>query len=85
MLFSQHDLYDVIDAGKTLEDVLKPPRNDFEFEQKVALLDDLVEIVNNDDHHPLAPLARVIGNLVSEYETLYTPKNYPAEPLLYMI
>ena len=40
----------------------------------VALLDDLVDEVGNDESHPLASLMEVIGLLIEKYEDEHVPE-----------
>ena len=44
------------------------PHTTSEYERLVALLDDLVDEVGNDESHPLASLMEVIGSLIERYE-----------------
>ena len=53
--------------------VLRPPTNDEEYGQSVSLLNELLDRGGADENHPLAELACLVGNIVSEYET----KHYP--------
>lgn len=44
------------------------PSNKKEFETLVERLDELLEIIGDDEHHPLMGLVDIIGNLVAAYE-----------------
>ena len=39
----------------------------------VAVLDDLIDVVGENERHPLAPLMEVIGVLIEKYEDEYVP------------
>jgi HTH-type transcriptional regulator/antitoxin HigA len=45
-----------------------------EYERLVAMLDELVDEVGNDDSHPLASLMEVIGLLIEKYEDEHVPE-----------
>ena len=49
------------------------PHTNSEYERLVALLDDLVDEVGNDESHPLASLMDVIGSLIERYEDEHVP------------
>ena len=40
----------------------------------VAVLDDLIDVVGENERHPLAPLMEVIGVLIEKYEDEYVPE-----------
>ena len=44
------------------------PHTEAEYRRLVALLDQLVDEVGNDESHPLASLMEVIGLLIEKYE-----------------
>ena len=44
------------------------PHTATEYQRLVALLDELVDEVGNDESHPLASLMEVIGLLIEKYE-----------------
>lgn len=44
------------------------PKNDKEFNQLTSRLDELLDIVGEDEKHPLMGLIDVLGNLISSYE-----------------
>ncbi len=51
-----------------LSDAVFVPHTAAEYERLVALLDQLVDEVGNDESHPLASLMEVIGLLIEKYE-----------------
>jgi HTH-type transcriptional regulator/antitoxin HigA len=44
------------------------PHTEKEYENFVALLDDLIDEVGEDELHPLASLMEVVGVLIEKYE-----------------
>ena len=45
-----------------------------DYQRLVALLDELVDEVGNDESHPLASLMEVIGLLIEKYEDEHVPE-----------
>lgn len=52
---------------------LRVPRNEAEHAALVRWLDQLVDLVGNDEAHPLASLMDVIGTLIESYEDATLP------------
>jgi HTH-type transcriptional regulator / antitoxin HigA len=50
------------------------PQNDDDLERLVALLDDLIDTVGEDESHPLASLMDVVGVLIEKYEDDHVPE-----------
>jgi len=50
------------------------PHSEAEYEQLVAILDDLIDQVGQDQEHPLASLMEVIGFLIEKYENENIPE-----------
>ena len=44
------------------------PHPDGEYDRLVQMLDTLIDVVRNDDAHPLASLMEIIGVLIEKYE-----------------
>lgn len=57
--------------------LLTPATTEAEYRSLVESLDALLDAGGADEHHPLAPLAAMVGDLVSAYETDRYPM--PAE------
>lgn len=53
--------------------LLTEPENDEEYATKVEALDDLVDMVGDDEDHPLAGLAARLGDLIEAYDEKYRP------------
>ena len=50
------------------------PHAESEYQWLVAILDDLIDIVGEDEDHPLASLMEVIGVSIEKYEEEHVPK-----------
>lgn len=57
-----------------LAPVVYVPHNDTEYQRLVTLLDTLIDIVGEDEDHPLASLMEVIGVLIEKYEDEHVPE-----------
>jgi HTH-type transcriptional regulator / antitoxin HigA len=54
--------------------VLFVPHNEKEYERLVAVLDTLIDVVGENESHPLASLMEVIGALIEKYEDEHVPE-----------
>lgn len=70
----QIDLGKVANAWATLTDSVFVPHTEEEYNQVVALLDQLIDEVGGDESHPLASLMEVLGVLIEHYEITHVPK-----------
>jgi HTH-type transcriptional regulator/antitoxin HigA len=50
------------------------PHTENEYNKLVALLDDLIDEVGEDEDHPLASLMDIVGTLIEKYENEYVPE-----------
>jgi len=50
------------------------PHNEAEYNQAVAFLDELTDIVKEDENHPLASLMELVGTLIEKYEDEHVPE-----------
>ena len=50
------------------------PHTEAEYQRLVALLDELVDEVGNDEAHPLASLMEVVGLLIEKHEDEHVPE-----------
>ncbi len=70
----------VFDLKKTasfwpnLADTLFVPRTENEYNRLVAMLDELIDEVGEDEAHPLASLMDIIGVLIEHYEDANVPE-----------
>lgn len=51
-----------------------PIRKERDYERMQALMDELLNVVGDDEDHPLADLLDVVGMLISQYEDEATPQ-----------
>ena len=69
-----------IDIGKTatawapLAGMVFVPHNEEEYCQLVAVQDQLVDEVGEDESHPLASLMEIRGVLIEDYEHVHVPE-----------
>ena len=57
-----------------LSPVIFFPHTESEYQRLVALLDKLIDIVGENENHPLASLMEVVGVLIEKYEDEYVPE-----------
>ncbi len=57
-----------------IDNVLALPHKEEEYQQLVALLDEVIDIVGEDESHPLASLMETLGTLVETYEMQTIPE-----------
>ncbi len=51
-----------------IDNILTPPHNEEQYEQLVAFLDEVTDIVGEDESHPLSSLMETLGTLIEAYE-----------------
>jgi HTH-type transcriptional regulator/antitoxin HigA len=68
------DINQTLNKWQPLSGTLYVPHNNVEYEKLVALLDDLVDEIGEDESHPLASLMEVVGVLVEKYEDENVPE-----------
>ena len=64
----------VQDVWPVLAPVVFVPHAESEYQQLVAVLDILIDIVGEDENHPLASLMDVVGVLIEKYEDEHVPE-----------
>ncbi len=57
-----------------IKDVFSVPRSDEEYNNLVSVLDDIIDEVGENEHHPLSSLMESVGVLVESYEKNNIPK-----------
>ncbi len=62
------------DVWPMLNPVVFVPHADNEYQRLVSVLDDLIDVVGEDESHPLASLMEVIGVLIEKYEDDHVPE-----------
>ena len=73
------DISRTVNNWLPLANTLFVPHNEKEYERLVALLDDLIDEVGEDESHPLASLMEVVGVLIEKYEDENVPELSSAE------
>jgi HTH-type transcriptional regulator / antitoxin HigA len=61
-------------AWPQVEPALRVPHQDREYRQLVKLLDRLIDVVGENEGHPLASLMEVVGILIEKYEEEHVPE-----------
>ena len=54
--------------------ILYLPHTEREYQDAVRLLDNLIDIIGEDENHPLASLMEVLGVLIEKYEDEHVPE-----------
>ena len=62
------------DVWPVLTPVVFVPHEESEYQQLVAILDDLIDEVGENEDHPLASMMEVIGVLIERYEEENVPE-----------
>ena len=58
----------------TIAPLLFVPHTEQEYDELVQMLDTLIDVVGEDEAHPLASLMEVIGVLIDKYEDQHVPE-----------
>jgi HTH-type transcriptional regulator / antitoxin HigA len=61
-------------AWSALQETVYLPRTEAQYNQLVALMDNLVDEVGEDENHPLASLMEIVSVLIENYETEHVPE-----------
>ena len=67
-------LEEVSKVWPLIDNVLALPHKEEEYQQLIALLDEVIDIVGEDESHPLASLMETLGTLVETYEMQTIPE-----------
>ena len=62
------------DIWPVLTPVVFVPHDESEYQRLVAVLDDLIDVVGENEDHPLASMMEVIGVLIERYEEESVPE-----------
>ena len=68
------DVQRVEQAWLSIAKFLYVPHTQKEYQNLVELLDTLIDIVGQDESHPLASLMEIVGVLIEKYEDEYVPE-----------
>ena len=63
----------------SISQFLYVPHNELEYERLSNLLNQLIDLVRDDETHPLASLIEVIGLLMESYEHLHDVERWDLE------
>jgi HTH-type transcriptional regulator/antitoxin HigA len=66
---------------------VRPIRSDGDYDKMVALMNQLLDVVGDDESHPLAPVLALIGDQVEGYDSDHfaIPRSEPREVLRYLM
>ena len=62
------------DLWPVLNPVVFVPHDENEYQRLVAIMDDLIDVVGENEDHPLASMIEVIGVLIEKYEEERVPE-----------
>ena len=62
------------DVWPVLNSVVFVPHEESEYQRLVAILDDLIDVIGENENHPLASMMEVIGVLIERYEEENVPE-----------
>ncbi len=68
------DIKTTQEAWTSLTKILFIPRTESEYKQLVAMLDNLIDEIGENENHPLASLMEIIGVLIENYEQENIPE-----------
>lgn len=62
------------DVWPVLTPVVFVPHGEKDYQRLVAILDDLIDVVGENENHALASMMEVIGVLIEKYEEEHVPE-----------
>jgi HTH-type transcriptional regulator/antitoxin HigA len=71
------DVSKTASAWLSLSDTVFVPHSEAEYRRLVALLDNLIDDIGEDESHPLASLMEIVGVLIQNYEDQNVPELSP--------
>jgi HTH-type transcriptional regulator/antitoxin HigA len=71
---STNEIETVEQVWPSIAPLLFVPHTEHEYDQLVAILDTLIDVVGESEEHPLASLMEVIGVLIEKYEDEHVPE-----------
>jgi HTH-type transcriptional regulator/antitoxin HigA len=63
-----------LQSWKNVSDTVFVPHTEAEYERLVAMLDDLIDQVGENESHPLASMMDVLSALIENYENANVPE-----------
>ncbi len=78
---------EVIEHWTPIRHLVSVPKTDEQCENMIELLNDLLDEVGENEHHPLYPLIETLGTLIEDYEsqTIPEPNTTPAGILRFLM
>lgn len=70
----QMDLAEIATAWAPLTGTVFVPHTEEEYRRLVAVLDQLIDEVGEDESNPLASLMEILGVLIEHYENAHVPR-----------
>ena len=66
---------------------VRPIRSDADYDQMVALMNQLLDVVGEDEQHPLAPVLALVGDQIEGYDSDHfaVPAGEPREVLRFLM
>ena len=68
------DIEKAVDVWTPLAGTIFVPHTEEEYKRIVALLDDLIDEVGENENHPLASMMEILGVLIEHYENAHVPE-----------
>lgn len=68
------DIKKAVDAWTPLAGTIFVPHTEEDYNRIVALLDELIDEVGENESHPLASMMEIIGVLIEHYENVHVPE-----------
>lgn len=68
------ELEKAVTVWPVISSIVSVPRTEEEYDRMVALLDELIDEVGEDEKHPLASLMDTLGTLIEAYEDKHFPE-----------
>lgn len=66
-------LQQAVEHWHFVEPLLAPPQSESQYDEVVAMLDQLLVLIGDEESHPLSTLAQAIGNSISIYDAEHFP------------
>lgn len=86
-LTMEQQLENIANVWSSIKNIFSVPHSKKEYENLVALLDNLIDEIGENEKHPLSSLMEAIGNLIETYENNNITPIYgsPKETLRYLM
>jgi HTH-type transcriptional regulator / antitoxin HigA len=77
----------IIEIWPAVSKMLSVPHTHKDYDKLVKLMDNLIDSIGNNEHHPLATLMETVGILIEKYEEEHhpMPKTSGVEALKYLM